>query len=843
MIEKVPVSSIHVESQPGFRCMVSKLLGSFLFLFFLFSCSPTNHKIHLDVYFNGSYGQVEIGGKYVGVEFHQSRPLPSRISFYYPVANSIDYSTDYWERYKSFPFTIVIKSESKTDTIGKIPYPYQYTPFNAQFENIENNYKVTFSYDVCDDLPVLVLKMILKNVTNQSRAISLETSLQTSLRTSHTYTLRNKASVQYKNNSAIATAAFNYVDTDSVLVFIANAGEVPINNSSDSTQLVSDPKLQFTYQKNLDAGEQIEIVQLLGICHQKESKQIINKSLQQWQKSVLKNKDRILNYTFNQTHFSVADPVLQQTANWSKALLASNIHYINGFYMPMPCPAEYNFFFTHDFLLTTLGAMYFDIDYAKRVFQFLHFLTKDDSVLAHAYYWKDTQFKTEYCSSDNWNHLWFIIAASSYLKHSADYVTLKLLFPMLKKSLQMMLENKDEDDLMYSKRPDWWDIGSVYGARVYNTTLMYKALQDYVYIASQLGDQDERLVSYMQLAVRMKKQFVKKFWNEKYEFLLNMIDKQTVDRHYYSGSIVATYFGLLDDDKKSRVLKTAKNTLLDQNIGIRNAMPPDFHELISVYKFNGMEAGKPYFYFNGGVWPQGNIWYTLGLLSNNQVDEAKKVIKKYLTLNGIQNSPNGQPSFYEYRIADSESPQYGEIDKPTFLWAGGLYLHALYQLAGLRENSWNIFFSPGLPRDFENAEYDLTLFGKLCRIKWQGQGNYFHSIKIDGQIQYSAVIISPATSINLERGKPETPYLAEANCKINDVHFQPLENKFSIAFSNIADQIVNLVVISPTRLQKSELNGSDVFNILDEMKSEDVYTYVLKLKTTKKNNELVFHLK
>jgi hypothetical protein len=117
MIEKVPVSSIHFESQPGFRCMVPKLLGSFLFLFFLFSCSPTNHKIHLDVYFNGSYGQVEIGGKYIGVEFHQSRPLPSRISFYYPVANSIDYSTDYWERYKSFPFTIVIKSESKTSRI------------------------------------------------------------------------------------------------------------------------------------------------------------------------------------------------------------------------------------------------------------------------------------------------------------------------------------------------------------------------------------------------------------------------------------------------------------------------------------------------------------------------------------------------------------------------------------------------------------------------------------------------------------------------------------------------------------------------------------------------------
>lgn len=403
-----------------------------------------------------------------------------------------------------------------------------------------------------------------------------------------------------------------------------------------------------------------------------------------------------------------------------------------------------------------------------------------------------------------------------------------------------MLQSKGEDDLMYAKRPDWWDIGNVIGAKVYNTTLMYKALQDYAYIAMQLNKQDEPLSDYMRLAARMKKEFNAKFWDEKSNFLMNMIDKQTRDHHYYSGSLVSTYYGLLDNDKKSRLLETAKDTLLDVNVGIRNAMPPDFHEMISVYQFNGMEAGEPYFYFNGAVWPQGNIWYALGLISNNQIEEAKDVVKKYLTLSGIEHSPNGQPSFYECRITDPGSPRYGEIDKPTFLWAGGWYLHTLYQLAGLRENSWNMYFDPNLPGGFENAEYDLAILGKLCRIRWQGLGNYFQKIIIDGQISYSAVINSPATNIILERGQPSTPYLAEANCQIDNVNFQNSQNIFKISFSGIADQAANMVIVSPVRLQNEPVNRSDLLYQIDEKKNGRIYVYSVKIKMIKKNNQLVF---
>jgi hypothetical protein len=51
------------------------------------------------VAFHGGYGSIEVGGPYAGFESHHSRPLPSRISFYAPVANSMDLSTDYWRRH------------------------------------------------------------------------------------------------------------------------------------------------------------------------------------------------------------------------------------------------------------------------------------------------------------------------------------------------------------------------------------------------------------------------------------------------------------------------------------------------------------------------------------------------------------------------------------------------------------------------------------------------------------------------------------------------------------------------------------------------------------------------
>ena len=56
--------------------------GFLLNILFIFSTAVMHSRCsELEVFFDGQYGQIEVGGKYVGVEFHHSRPLPSRISF------------------------------------------------------------------------------------------------------------------------------------------------------------------------------------------------------------------------------------------------------------------------------------------------------------------------------------------------------------------------------------------------------------------------------------------------------------------------------------------------------------------------------------------------------------------------------------------------------------------------------------------------------------------------------------------------------------------------------------------------------------------------------------------
>jgi len=233
-----------------------------------------------------------------------------------------------------------------------------------------------------------------------------------------------------------------------------------------------------------------------------------------------------------------------------------------------------------------------------------------------------------------------------------------------------------------------------------------------------------------------------------------------------------------------------------------------------------MEAGGPYLYANGGVWPQGIIWYAMGLLSAKQPDVAKDVIKKYLTLDGIRNSPNGQPSFFEFRNADAQSLKYGQIDKPTFLWAAGWYLYALYHLCGIRENEWNVSFDPNLPDGFENIEYDLMINGKRCRVFWNGKGNYLQHITVDGKKSNSAVIFSTPEKIILERGIPESPYLAYASCIVNNIEYRILSNALQIDAQGVRGQSIELKVVSPLSPKKVLVNGIDQTNSMSVVKDE-----------------------
>jgi hypothetical protein len=589
------------------------------------------------------------------------------------------------------------------------------------------------------------------------------------------------------------TAWFNHVDTDSALIFISNVAEEasPLTNDENTEFSAS-----FHYQKRLKVGDSLKIVQLIGSCQSVDEKKIASEYSAQWQQSMLKNRERINGYALRGSAIMTADSTLNQTAVWSKAVLESNIHYLNNEYVPMPCPAEYNFFFTHDALLTNLGAVYFDIARVKKDLLYLKSLTRADSILPHAYYWKDGRFVTEFCGSDNWNHFWFIILANSYFKHSGDLETIRSIFPVIEKSMNLVMKNKKDDDLLYGTQPDWWDIGNVFGARSYISLLMIKALQEYAALCLVLN-KPEPVLAALELSDRMNERLAEKLWDEDKAYFMNMLDTARVDNHFYAGSIIAAAFNLVNYERSIKLLETARNELLDKNLGIRNVMPADFHKLIDIYKFQGMEAGEPYVYANGGVWPQGTIWYCLGLIETNQIKSAKEVLKRYLTIEGIKNSPNGQPSFYEYRNADANSLAYGTIDKPTFTWAGGWYLHTLYKLLGIRETPWNIYFSPSVPQYESPVTFDLFIMGKMCKITYLGNGRFFNSIEYDNEPVQSAVIISPGKEIVLECGIPIKPYLSKASCGVNGVDFNEEDRTLNIMLRGISGQVASIEIISP----------------------------------------------
>jgi len=788
----------------------------------------------LEIFFDGKHGQVEVGGRYAGVEFHHSRPLPSRISFYYPVANSLDLSNDYWKRDESMPFYLVVKHDNKIDSIGKESFSYRYTPFSVSFEKTYDDYKLIIKYDFCEDMPVLVYRIILENTAINEQEFRINSGTEMVLRSCHTFSFFKPTATGYARDKQYYFAEFNHVDTDSALIFISNVGESP-QNILQNNGTIFPPK--FVYQKTLKPQEQLEIIQLIGSCNSDEVKNIVQESSSQWKTSILKNGQRIKKYSLSDSPIIADDLILEQTAAWSKAVMESNIHYLNNQYVPMPCPAEYNFFFTHDALLTDLGAVNFDLQRVKKDLLYLKSLTLTDSVLPHAYYWKDSRYVTEYCGSDNWNHFWFIILANSYYKHSGDLKTLESIFPIIEKSVQLVLKNKKDDDLMYGTQPDWWDIGNIFGARSYISLLMIKALQDYAALCLTLDKSDSVLPS-LELSRQMKTRLIEKLWDEDRQYFMNMLDTVRIDTHFYAGSLIASAFNLMENDRNLKQLETARRELLDENLGIRNVMPADFHQLIDIYKFSGMEAGEPFVYANGGVWPQGTIWYCLGLIETDQIETAKTALKRFLTIEGIKNSPNGQPSFYEYRNANASIPAYGKIDKPTFTWAGGWYLYTLYKLLGVRENPWNIYFSPTIPQHDTEIEYDLTIMGKSCRIRYVGNGDYFKKIKYDDESVHSAIITRKANKIELECGIPEEPYLSQANCLVKKVNYETKSRILNIKLLGVKEQLASIEVISPDTLKYYLLNGNKINTNIIEKLEPSVFRINLEIQLPQKETEI-----
>ena len=829
------------------------------------------HRDLLTINSTREVGQIEVGSPYVGIEIHKSFPLLNRISFYYPVANSIDISEDYWKRENYRIMSVGLKEgNSPKRLLENQVYKVSQTPYSVSFREIDSESEIRIQYQFCMHQPAMVVTYEITNTSEVEKEYEVYTRLETTLRTSHTYKIINDAYTEFQKNGSIIKINYPFIETGNSQIFIMNAGFEPssftskeenekgfqnldnwwLNTSSPlpgkiiQKENLSKPTAAFIYKKLLVPKSSIKIIQIIGSLLISESEEKTEYILNNYLKEIDEYENYILNKSFNTNEIITGDTDIDFTSRWSNAVLGTNAHYLNGQIVPMPAQAEYNFYFTHDALLTDLAAVNFDLSRVKNDLKYIISLADTDKMIPHAYYWKDSKFQTEFAGTENWNHFWFTLVCARYLRHSGDEEFLEQLYPYIEKSIQTALKNKGKDDLMWSFRPDWWDIGNNFGSRAYMTILAIRALREFNYISAVLGN-DSGLKFYEALSNQMNTKLVDTLWDSNLNYLISYYEDGKEDQHVYMGSLLASHFNLLDQDKNLKLIYTAQEKLLDEKLGIYTLYPMDLHLLIDYMKFNGNEAGDPFHYANGGIWPHGNAWFALGLINNGFNEDAFRFIKKTMTFNGIINSPNGQPALYEYRISDKSNPAvYGKIDKPQFLWAAGWYLYTLYNLFGLRENEWNISFNPFIPEQMDSVQLIVQIKGSPVIINIKGKGNILSSILIDNVEIPSTVIpeeLNKIEKINFNLGyHSRTPYLKTANASVFSPRYNGRDKKLEFNLESFEGHLTELQIVSPMAYQNVVINGISLSSGIKETLEKNSYRLNLRhISNMKKNHYLI----
>jgi hypothetical protein len=227
------------------------------------------------------------------------------------------------------------------------------------------------------------------------------------------------------------------------------------------------------------------------------------------------------------------------------------------------------------------------------------------------------------------------------------------------------------------------------------------------------------------------------------------------------------------------------------------------------FKLVGNEAGDPYVYANGGVWPHNNAWYVLGLQATGSPNDAFDFYRETMTVQGIMRSPMGHPAMYEYRFSDPSSPEYGRIDKPSFLWAGGFSLLALYRLLGVSEGEWNISLGVEVPDVLRSVRYDLW-FNGMRHVTQKGTGSEINSIAVDGRRIPSRVLpltLVPGARCEVLLGPAREAWLDKVNAIVEEVTVDEATRTLRVRLRSFDGHRVTARIMSPRALTQARVDG------------------------------------
>lgn len=788
--------------------------------------------------------EIEVGGPYAGVEFHHSYMIPQRIGFFYPVANTIDFSTDNWTRDTSFVAEWFLKiGNGPRESLGREPAKIKLTPYSVEFFDNKPRYDFNVTYRFCYEKPAMVVTYEIVNRLKKNEVFEFDTRLFTSIRTSHSYRREDHAII--RNDSDGMTVYTNYPggDTRFAQVFVTNAGERPLAIPLEKT---GKPNTHFVYRRELQPGDVLRVIQIIGSANENEGPSIVDYLKENYEQEIAKYESSVLEEAIKASRFQTGDKQIDHSVVWAKAVMAANAHYMNGEIVPIPCPGTYNLFFTYDIVVSDRAAVKFDLNRVKYNLDYIIRHANRYNIIPHAYYWKDFAFRAEYSGHNNWNTefdatiLWFIQLAASYLRYSGDTEFIEKAYPFISAGLDQALSTKEDDNLMWSYRAGG-DIGHNYGPRTHLTVVAIKSLRDYNYIATVLGKDPERVSGYAALADAMQVALVEKLWNADMAYLINYYNDGSLDEHYYTNSLLAARYGLLDVEKRNQLIKSAQDKLLDENLGLYCVFPMDLEQMGDVWKFIGSEAGPKYYYANGGIWAPGNAYYALALIANGERQLAAEFINRTMSLSGIMNGPNGQPAYYEYRTGNKEDPnEYGIIRKPQILWGATWYLDCLYNMYGVMENDWNVGLDPFLPDGQEKCRFTLCVNGQPLVVNIEGSGETIQSIKYDGQAVHSAIfpVDMPAVKeVEFILGVSKEPYLKSTNAILHRCEYE--KKQLSISLGGYVSLKNETVVISPHKPTSVSLNDRTLSDGWITVKEETGYKTTIHFKHDTSNDKFV----
>jgi glycogen debranching enzyme len=781
---------------------------------------------------SGKDDQIEVGGPLAGAEFHGSRPVPSRISLFAPVANSIDLSTDYWRRGDSRPLLLGIKVDDQARRwFGKESWEYLVSPQTVRFERTEGDLKESIRYEFGVRDVALAVTIEIRNEARVPHAVEFYTHLSMTLRSCQSYHRIGAARTRFDRARNAIIAEFDDPRLARSTLWVQNVGIAPTSSTADGAELAvrdsgwsawieregdlkgavsgrdsESPVAAFAYRYSLQPGTSFRIVQLIGSARRKDAAGALERSARGWQKELREYGARILNPGYGDPGYHSGEAWTDNAVSYSGALLAANKHFLDGSVVPMPCPAEYNFFFTHDVLLTDLSAVMFDTERVKRDLLYIASRAKNGD-LPHAYYWKDDGYKTEYCSPGNWNNLWAVLATAAYYRHTFDETTALRLYPLLTRALEKTLSMR-KGDVLYGIEPDWWDFGNAPGARAYLTILTIQALEEYVYLSAGLGKNFTQLAAYEQTARDLRRGLVAELWDESYLYNSTPAGR---DNHIYMGPLLGAVYGILPPDHAKKLVATAGDRLLDPGVGIRTVAPADFHtdSVKKFYEVKSNEAGEQYLYANGGVWYLGNAWYAWALRSVGEIERSFDFFKRTMTLDGILQSPRGQPALYEYRYADSSARDHGRVDKPTLMWSAGFCIGTAYRMAGFEDNVWNVTVGDAAPAALQNVRAVLS-FGGRKMINRQGKGSMVTRLSVDGREIPSRILpldAASGASIVVEMGPIRFPFLDSCNAVVRTASLDPQSRTMRLVLSSFEHHQTTVRILTPWLARSVTLDG------------------------------------